>query len=157
MRALILMCLAGSVLAACGPAATFYRTGASVSLMEDTLLDCRVAALQDAPVATQIRQGPPRYIPGSVYCPRDNKCYRATGYFAPGEVYTVDPNARLRSDLTNRCMAEAGFQRLELPRCPSGTPLPDLSTETDTMPPIAADSCILKTPEGRQQIISPSG
>jgi len=157
MRVVLFLCLASLWLLGCGPAVTYHRTGASVGLMEDTLLDCRVAALQDAPVATQIRQGPPRYYPGPFYCPGGGRCYRGAGYFAPGEVYSVDTNARLRSDLTNRCMAHTGFQRIELPRCAAGTTLPDLSTQTDNMPPIADTSCILKTPEGGQQIISPSG
>ncbi|MEM1352482.1 MAG: hypothetical protein AAGF27_09050, partial [Pseudomonadota bacterium] len=135
MRAIFSVFFAGLLLAACGPTATFHRTGAPMALMENTLLDCKVEALGDAPVATQVRQGPPRYVPGPVYCPRKGQCTRGAGYFAPGEVYSVDTNARLRSDLINRCMARSGFQRVDLPRCAAGTPLPDLSAQSEGMPP----------------------
>ena len=157
MRAFFVLIVGVWGLAACGPIATFYQAGAPVALMEDTLLDCRVAALQDAPVSTQVRQGPPRYIPGPYYCHRDGRCYRSGGYFAPGEVYTIDTNEGLRTDLTTRCMARAGFDRVELPRCPAGTSAPDLSSDAGTMPALAADSCIRKSSGGSTQIISPAG
>lgn len=157
MRAHFILFLSAFLLTGCSPVVTYYQAGAPVSLMEDALLDCQVAALQDAPIATQIRQGPPRYIPGRVYCHGGDNCYRGAGYFVSGEVYTVDTNARLRSDLTTRCMAREGFQRIELPRCAAGTSLPDLSTQTEVMPPLAEKSCIAETPDGRPKIISPTG
>lgn len=157
MRVCLVLILLFFGAVSCGPKTTFHRTGASVSLMQNTLLDCQVAALKDAPVSSQIRQGPPRYIPGSSYCHKDGDCYRRAGYFAPGEVYTVDTNARLRSNLTTRCMAREGFQRVQLPRCPAGTPAPDISNLTDEMPPLSADSCLLKLPGGGSRIVSPTG
>ncbi len=125
--------------------------------MENDLLDCKVAALADAPVSTQLRRGPPRYVPGYRHCDGKGRCYRSGGYFYPGDVYSVDVNAGLRRDLLNRCMAARGFSPVELPRCRTGT-APALSTDlTDAMPPLSPNSCLFEGEGGQNRIIDAAG
>lgn len=148
------------ILSACAPAPVYYREGASIAKMEDDLLNCRVAAVKDAPVATELRRGAPRYYPGYVRCHNGGQCYRTGGYFYPGEVYSVDVNASLRSDLQNRCMARKGYAPVELPRCRTGTTaatVTDQTASSDIMPPLSQNSCIIEGNGGPAQIIDPAG
>lgn len=160
MRPLAVLLVSVLVLSACAPASVYYREGASMAKMEDDLLNCKVAAVKDAPVATQLRRGAPRYYPGYVRCNNGGQCYRTGGYFYPGEVYSVDVNAGLRRDLVNRCMARQGYSPVELPRCRAGTGsdgAADQTARTDTMPPLSQNSCIIGTEGGGSLIIDPAG
>ena len=103
-------------LASCGPLPVYYRSGNDQTRTNSDTLTCKVAALKDAPVANQIRQRPPVYYPGRQYC-NAGGCWTGPGYWVDGGTYTVDVNQGLRSQLEQRCMAQKGYQRLELPRC----------------------------------------
>jgi len=147
-------------LSACTPAPVYYREGVSVAKMENDLLNCKVAAVKDAPVATQLRRGAPRYYPGYLRCSHGGHCYRTGGYFYPGEVYSVDVNAGLRNDLENRCMSRKGYAPVSLPRCRAGTAgsaAADQTAQTNTMPPLSQNSCVIDNTDGPVQIIDPSG
>ena len=146
-------------LSACAPVSLYYKEGAAVSRQKSDLLSCEVDALAKAPVATQIRQAPPYYIPSRRYCRPDGSCYHRGGYFAGGELYSVDVNARLRRDLRIQCMDQRGYRPVELPRCANGTQ-GTVATGTDgsvRMPPIGPDSCVSKDTAGEWQIITPRG
>jgi hypothetical protein len=159
MRTLRVVFVALLTLSACAPAAVYYREGVSMTKMEDDLVNCKVAAVKDAPVATQIRRGAPRYYPGYLRCNNSGQCYHTGGYFYPGEVYSVDVNAGLRRDLENRCMARKGYAPIELPRCRAGVTVAgttDRTTRTDIMPPLSQNSCIIEGDGGRVRIIDPA-
>ncbi|MEM7321144.1 MAG: hypothetical protein AAF408_19230, partial [Pseudomonadota bacterium] len=68
------------LLVSCGPLSMYYRTGVTVTRQQTDLTECEVAALRDAPVANQIRQGPPVFYPGDRYCNRGH-CWRTGGYW----------------------------------------------------------------------------
>ena len=140
--------------AACSPVTAYHREGVTRAEFQDDLLTCRVEALQDAPVANQLRRGPPQYIPGYRSCTSSGSCYRTGGFFYPGEVYSVDVNASLRRDLRTRCMAKQGYSAVELPRCTYEAPplIP-----TDTLPVLSATSCVVKDANGQFQIIDTAG
>ena len=160
MRVLCAVLVVMLTLAACAPAPVYYREGVSMAKMENDLLNCKVAAVKDAPVASQLRRGAPRYYPGYLRCNHGGQCYRTGGYFYPGEVYSVDVNAGLRKDLENRCMARKGYAPVALPRCPAGTAsgaATDQTAQVNTMPPLSQNSCIIDDKAGPAQIIDPAG
>jgi hypothetical protein len=135
----------------------FYKAGGSVSRLNSDLLACQVDALAKAPVATQVRQGPPRYIPGTRHCNVQGHCIRRGGYFIGGEIYSVDVNARLRRELELLCMERKGYSSVELPRCRSGETPTDTPTSDPRLPPLTERSCVKRDPQGRWQIIDPAG
>ena len=143
------------VLSGCGPVPFFYQEGGSVSRMQSELLSCEVDALAKAPVATQVRQSPPRYIPGRRYCRSDGRCYRDGGFFVSGEFYSVDVNARLRGDLKTQCMSDKGYQRIELSRCTSDISFPNAPDDGSRMPALSDASCANKDDSGKWRIITP--
>lgn len=151
--AIFLLC----ALAACGPVSVYYHPDVTATRMQSDLLDCQVAALRDAPVASQLRRGPPRYIPGYRHCDSKKHCYHRRGYLIPGEIYSVDVNARLRGDLETRCMARSGYQSIELPRCSRGSLAADTTARTDQMPVLTENACVLRDNSGRWEIIEPAG
>lgn len=103
-------------LASCGPLPVYYNEGRDQTRTNSDTVTCKLEALKEAPVANQIRQRPPVYYPGRQHC-HDGKCWSSPGYWVDGGSYTVDVNQGLRRQLEQRCMAQKGYRRLELPRC----------------------------------------
>ncbi|MEM1074503.1 MAG: hypothetical protein AAF665_04970 [Pseudomonadota bacterium] len=158
MRAWVFKIAMISVLAGCGPVPLYYKTNASVSRLHSDLLSCEVSALKDAPVATQVRQGPPRYVPARHYCRSDGHCHSSGGYFVHGAIYSVDVNARLRNDLEQQCMGAKGYQLLELPRCSNSavvqaSQLPSTSDPTARTQQLTPTSCAALDDDGRWRIL----
>ncbi len=139
-------------LAACTPVSVFYKQDAPVERQQTDLLDCRVDSLAKAPVATELRQGPPRFIPGYRSCNSKGDCVYRGGYYVRGEVYSVDVNASLRRDLLTQCMAVKGYQPVALPRCTAGASV----ITTGRMPALSEKSCVFKDDAGRWQIVEPA-
>ncbi|ABG32290.1 hypothetical protein CEP88_03600 [Roseobacter denitrificans] len=147
-----ILLLGGSLLAACAPMELYYQSGGSVARMQDNLLSCEVAALRDAPVASEIRRRPPVFVPPRRYC-TGGHCYHRGGYFVDGQVYTVDVNARLRGDLEARCMRNKGYTPVEIPDCPARLAREISPTQTDVMPPLTPASCVIRDRSGMWQIV----
>ncbi len=145
-------------LASCAPVPLYYKEGGSVSRQQSDLLSCEVDALAKAPVASQIRQSPPQFVPSRRYCSASGHCYYRGGYFVPGNVYTVDVNARLRGDLETQCMSVKGYQAIELPRCAAQTvPAPTAAGRTsDALPALSERSCAKRDDTGGWEIIDPA-
>ena len=141
------------LLSACAPLTIYHQTGVEVAKMETDLLACQVEGLDQAPVASQLRRGAPRYVPGYRHCSSSGQCYRRGGYYIPGEVYTVDTNAPLRRKLENQCMSQQGYRRDEIPDCPLGTTTAQAATATQKMPPLSEKSCAIRGNGGRWQIV----
>ena len=160
MRNYIALLLVSLLVAACAPVSLYYKEGGLVSRQKTDLLSCQVDSLSKAPVANQIRQFPPYYVPGRRYCRSDGDCYTRGGFFAPGEIYSVDVNARLRNDLEAQCMASNGYTSVALPRCTSGsfeTTTLDTSTTGPRLPALSESSCVARDTNGNWQIINPNG
>lgn len=143
------------LLTACAPATVYYRQGASVSRLQTDLTDCQVRALRDAPVATEIRQGPPLFWPGRTYCNPAGQCYATPGYWEPGNIYSVDVNADLRGRVEQQCMARRGYQPVTLGRCTQSI-RNQVSPEPETrLPGITAQSCVIPQDGGGYRIVTP--
>lgn len=147
-----LICL--MALPACLPVQTYYRAGASLSLLERTQTACEVAALKDAPVAQIVRQGPPRYVPGARTCTAAGVCTTQAGFYVPGPVYTEDRNAALRTRLERQCMADKGFAPVSIPACPPGIVRAAPAGATTTLPRLEAGSCAIRNSDGSFQIVT---
>lgn len=143
------------VLASCaGPLRLYYQPGAQVANMQRSLLDCQVAAVESAPVATQIRREPPRYIPPRRYCDSAGRCWYDGGFWIDGEVYTFDANADLRERVERQCMADRGYSYVEVPNCSSGVASQVPVAATRVMPPLSPQSCAIRNDDGTWQIVT---
>ena len=142
------------VLGACQPVSMYYRPGVTVAKANDDRLDCEVSALRDAPVATQIRQQPSFYVPPRQYCDASGNCYVRGGYWEPGRVYTVDVNAGLRRQLTDRCMAQKGYAPVSIPPCPPSVADAAPRGATTVLPALTANSCSIRNNDGTFQIVN---
>lgn len=147
-----LLCFAA--LSGCAPLSLYYKPGAEVSRMQADSLACETAALRDAPVANQIRQRPPVYYPGRQYC-NGGHCYYHPGYYMDGGYYTVDVNRDLRRRVEQSCMAQKGYQPVEIKRCTSSVALAAGGGATTRLPPLSAQSCAIQHDDGTFLIVEP--
>lgn len=144
--ALTSLCL----LAACAPVETFYKPGAEVARLQQDQLGCETRALRDAPVANQVRQDPPVYVPPRRTCDSAGNCTSYGGYWRAGQIYSVDVNRDLRGRLLQACMAERGYTRVQIPRCEAGL---GASGQMRVLPELTAQSCAIVGGDGRFVIV----
>jgi hypothetical protein len=143
--------------AGCAPLSIYYQPGVAVSRMQEDTTRCEVAALKDAPVATEIRQRPPVYFPGYPVCNGAGACTYMPGYWAPGGIYSVDLNADLRARVTDLCMAEKGYSPVTIERCPPGLDTAAPPGPTTTLPKLSAASCAIRLDDGGWRIVDRRG
>jgi hypothetical protein len=155
MKQMILPLCAAALLAGCAPMSIYYRPGVSVARMQQDSTRCDVEALRQAPVATQIRQAPPTYIPGPRVCNQDGECWTRPGYWMSGEVYSYDANANLRDRVKQLCMAEKGYSPISLPACPAEIKSTTPPGVTTVLPPLTAQACVIRNKDGSWQIVTP--
>lgn len=141
------------LLIGCLPVSTYYAEGVSVARRDRDNLDCDVAALRDAPVANQTRQSPPLYIPRRS-CDRRGRCYGRGGYWVPGDIYSVDVNARLRSRVKAQCMADRGYRPVKIPACPVSIANAAPPGTTTVLPRLGPNSCAIRNDDGSLQIVT---
>ncbi len=146
--------IAVMTLSACQPLSIYYREGVSVAKADDDRLNCQVASLKDAPVASQTRYEPGYYIPPRQICDAYGYCRYSGGYWTPGRTYTVDVNASLRRQLTDRCMARKGYQPVSIPLCPQSVENAAPIAATRTLPTLTPSSCAIKNPDGSFLIVN---
>lgn len=154
MKRVLSLLVFALLVAACGPLSLYYRPGVSVTRMQTDQTNCEVKALRDAPVASQIRQRPPVYFPGRQICNSTGSCYYEPGYWLDGGVYTVDVNADLRGRVLTLCMAEKGYQPVDIPPCPSNVASAVPPAQTRTLPTLTQNSCVIRNQDGSWQIVS---
>lgn len=138
-------------LASCGPLPVYYQEGYDQTRVNSDTTACQVKALNDAPVATEIRQRPPIYQPPIQHCHAGN-CWVRPGYWVDGGTYTVDVNEALRGRVEQECMARKGYQRLDLPRC-SQDQITALSSQRAGG--LGEASCALRQKDGNTIILPP--
>ncbi|WP_158963547.1 hypothetical protein [Chachezhania sediminis] len=156
---LLLGLLGLGALAGCGPVSVYYQQGVSGTRTVDDINACQVSALKDAPAAMQVRQLPPVFWPGYTQCYPNGaggqNCYTTPGYWVDGGVETYDPNAPLRSRLTDQCMMKRGYAPLSLPRCSDAVRASVPPALNDKMPPITSSSCVVLYGNGYWRIVTP--
>lgn len=150
VSAISLLCFA-LVLTACAPLRIYHKPGVPVARWQSDTTRCEVRALRDAPVANQVRQQPPVYVPPRQICDRTGACRLTGGYWYPGEIYTVDVNAGLRRLVETQCMAERGYVPVDIPRCPDGL---TVRGRTTVLPPLTEGSCFVRFEDGGFAIVN---
>jgi len=151
MRALFTIMLP-LALSGCLPLSTYYAEGVSFAQLERDNTDCDVRALRDAPVASQVRQGAPRYVPRRV-CDAHGNCYTRGGYWVPGDIYTVDVNADLRARVKAQCMGDRGYRAVEIPACSASVARAAPPGQTTILPAWSENTCVIKNDNGSIQIV----
>lgn len=145
------MLLLGSCAA---PLEIYYKGGASVSRMQSDTTTCQVAALRDAPVASEVRQRPGYFIPGRSYCNSNGHCSYSGGYWVQGSLYTVDLNEPLRLRVMDQCMVKKGYNRTQLPACTQSVANAAPPAATRTLPRLTPTSCVIRNEGGSWQIVN---
>jgi hypothetical protein len=145
--------LLAACLGACAPLRIYHQPGVEVAQMQRDLLACEINALQSAPVANEIRQAPPRYVPARRYCDSTGACYTRGGFFIDGEIFTVDTNAELRTRVERQCMNDQGYQYVEIPNCATGIADRVPVAATVVLPQIGPQSCAIRNEDGTFQIV----
>ena len=141
-------------LASCAPLTIYHRAGASVTRMQSDANACSVNSLKSVPVNTQIRQTPPRYIPGRRTCDAAGNCTEQPGFYVPGEIYTVDANKTLRRQTEVQCMAAKGYAPVSIPPCTDRVARSVPPRATTTLPPLTDGSCVIRNQDGSWQIVT---
>lgn len=157
MRPISLSLFATFLLAACAPMAIYHKPGVPVSRMQTDTTDCEVKAVKDAPVANQVRQYPPIYVPGNRVCDSSGTCWTTAGYWMDGGVYTVDVNADLRGRVMDMCMAGKGYRPVSIPNCSPAVKSAAPRRQTTTLPALTPQTCVIRYDDGGWQIVSPQG
>ena len=139
---------------ACAPLSTYYKPGVSTARLEQDQTACEVSSLRDAPVATQIRQRPPVFIPGERICDAAGSCIERPGYWVSGGIYTVDVNEGLRARLMDICMAKKGYQPVSIPRCEGAVAQSAPAGRTTVLPRLDTNSCAILNRDGTWQIVT---
>lgn len=153
MRPIALSIAALVALTACDTGLSFYyKPGQSVSRLQTDHTNCEVQALRDAPVANEVRQSAPVYFPGRSYC-NANGCWAGPGYWSGGNVYTVDTNKSLRQRVLAQCMAEKGYQPVDLPTCSPAVRKAVAHKQTTVTPTLTESSCAIRLEDGGWQIV----
>lgn len=134
-------------LSGCLPVSTYYAEGVTAAKFTRDDTGCDVQALRDAPVANQTRQYPSRYVPRRV-CDASGNCFDRGGYWVPGEIYTVDVNAELRTRVKGQCMADRGYAPVQLPACPRGVVDAAPPGPSPVLPRLNPNSCAIRTDGG---------
>ncbi|MEM8776540.1 MAG: hypothetical protein AAGF53_16010 [Pseudomonadota bacterium] len=151
----LLFPLAAAVLTSCAPLSVYYQEGAEVSRIDATLLDCRTSALAKVPEKLRKRYIPPVYTTRS-YCYASGKCYYQRILLSPGYFETYDANQGLRSQVTDQCMFDEGFEIVEIPQCNLEVTQQTTIRATQVQPKLQDNSCSIRVEGGRYQIVNPA-
>jgi hypothetical protein len=148
----VLACLL--LCAACTPLSLYYKPGVSVRGMEQDTLACQVEALDKAPVANQLRQEPPIYVPPRQICNSHGACHTRPGHWVQGAIYTVDVNEPLRKRVEQSCMARKGYAPAQIPVCSSDVKRAAPPGQTTRLPALTENSCVIRNDDGSFQIVN---
>ena len=150
MRVFSVLTAVTLALSACAPLTIYHKAGVPVARLQSDELTCKTQALRDAPVANQVQQSPPVYVPPRRSCNSSGVCTTYGGYWRPGQIYTVDTNKALRTRLEDSCMADRGYTPVQIPRCDPGV---TASAVTTVLPPLTPRSCAIKNEDGSFAIV----
>lgn len=154
MKHTMLLPVVAAFLSGCAPLTIYHKAGIPVAQLDRTELKCDVAALRDAPVATQTRRTPPVFIPPRRICDAAGTCTTRNGYWEPGTTYTVDVNEDLRNRVKDRCMAAEGLLPVKIERCPPGIAKSAPVAPTRVLPRLTPQSCVIIYPDDSWQIVT---
>ncbi|WP_417668103.1 hypothetical protein [Roseibium sp.] len=144
-RNLVAVLAGGVLLASCqtlgGSAPTVHKAGSTLEQRRAVIDTCQVQALEEVPVAYQVRIhdtfsfGYPGYCRGGYY-----SCY-------PGRVYAqnYDPDERLRARRFNACLRDKGYALVTLPRCTSEADIQDYKSKS-RQPSLGRLKCVSGEP-----------
>jgi len=143
------------LVAGCDTSLSYYhRAGVSVTRMQTDTTRCEVRALQDAPVANEIRQRPPIFVPGRQICDAAGNCWSRPGYWVSGGFYTVDANLGLRDRVMDLCMSQKGYTPVSVPACSASVKKLAPPRRTTILPTITDQSCSIQYEDDSWQIVS---
>ena len=155
MKNLLRSCaLALLVVGACAPLQTYYKPGASVSMLNRDTTACEVKALRDVPPSTLTRRKPPVFVAGNRVCNAAGQCAVTPGYYVPGGFETYDPNDGLRLRVERQCMADKGYAPVSIPPCPDSVKNAAPVRATTTLPTLTQSSCVIRNSDGTFQIVN---
>ncbi len=111
------------LLSACqsGPQPTLYKAGSLPAERQEAYDQCKIRSFREIPQALVTEITPGYHDPGDILCDTDGPftTCRAVGVIdIPATRKTRDANEGLRRRFVERCLADQGYQVLQLPLCP---------------------------------------
>ncbi|RVT86836.1 hypothetical protein DXV76_01750 [Rhodobacteraceae bacterium CCMM004] len=127
-----------------------WKPGVTPTVATRQRTDCEVKAVNDVPANAQVRSTPSYAMPSQTVCNRVGGqafCNTYGGGVQGGQTYSVDVNADLRQRVYRQCLADKGFQIVDLRPCPDGvTPQPQ--SDSQRLPRLGANACYRVYPNG---------
>lgn len=151
-----LLPIAGAALFACAPLETYYKPGASLSVVAQETTACEVSALRDVPPSTLTRRLPPVFVPGTKTCDGAGTCKVTAGYYVPGGFESYDPNDGLRLRVERQCMANKGYAPVSFAQCPDSVANAAPAGVTTQLPELTEGSCVIRNRDGTIFIVNRS-
>ena len=142
------------VLGGCAPLNLFYKEGAPVQRLNSDLGSCTQAGLRNVPVDIDTRYIPGQEIP-KTFCDASGYCQTVWVQISPDRIEKFDTNENARDDYVAACMAQKGYQPVQLPACTDAVVQSTQLSATTVLPPLSADSCAIRLNTGQYQIVTP--
>ncbi|WP_375172948.1 hypothetical protein [Pseudooceanicola sp.] len=131
-----------------------YRAGMSTAEVNRIRDACTLQALNQAPVNTQTRVLPGRFIPERQICDANGNCTIRPAYQEFPRFETYDANTQRRALLTRTCLSSRGIDRVSLPYCEAAVKSQVEPGITRVLPPLTEGSCIIPRGSGAYQIVT---
>lgn len=111
-------------LTACASSTPFYyKQGSMLGVRQKDYDACKIKSFKDIPQNIVTTYTPGVHDPGNVVCSTTGtftNCQRIGGVDIPASSTSYDVNASLRARFITQCMADKGYQRLDMPTCALG-------------------------------------
>ncbi len=119
-----------------------HKTGSTVQQRSAVIDACQVKALQDVPPSYRVRSTGGFYSFGSPFCSRRGfySCHAAGG-----NIYSYDPNDRLRARQFGRCLSSRGYTLAAKPVCSSDADIKAYKSQ-GRQAPLARLTCVSGEP-----------
>jgi hypothetical protein len=144
--AAIAVCFVGACVAT-GPVPVVYKPGSTGSQRLVALTNCETEALARVPRAMATEMTPRYTTPSNVQCYDYGytvSCQQYGGQTFGGDVYSYDANQELRDRVTAQCLAQKGYQVIELPQCSSEQAKRAISSANTKQPTSDQIECVVE-------------
>lgn len=132
----------------------YYREGMTTAEIRRASDACALEALDQAPVRTETRVLPGRFIPARTVCDGQGNCTTRPAHQEFPRFESFDANEDRRALLTRTCLASRGIDRVSLPYCDGRTRDAVEPGVTRILPRLTDRACLIPRGSGAYQIVT---